>query len=449
MLAFFDTMSAFAQVWNNNLATDVRGSEPETRDMDVSESESDQSSQAWARYNRSSEREWDSSSDRRSRSEDRESRQGGYSRGTSRGPVTLISEEEARKRQKRTENRNRIEQPQVRMHEGPPANEWYHLTAEDILAITAIWPDALPGVEKGVRARELQARYSTLGIDELASFLSDSRLGWYALPPATAQVHAHAIWRAYCEGADLVYATISEKDNTRAYTPGEFPRFPQEKIDEILKDPYRLSYVVLPEGLKDENLKRTNLTAVKPPWGIYSDISSIDDKGILVRFNNQEIYRNKDKTLPSYPFVRFDMNDGLMQLSRLRMRVIPSDKNVCGFCLANTSDGTSWKSVHNALRCPLMMEGRNPAGFRGNPFAFGIMATFYQNAVASRRASVFHQFDDRIEAHLTYTYRAQFADGIGRVLSRDLHDWVRETRCLYEAERRVKIEPTIYRAKGI
>ena len=51
-------MSAFAQVWNNDLATDVRGSEPETRDMDVSESESEQSSQAWARYNRASEKEW-------------------------------------------------------------------------------------------------------------------------------------------------------------------------------------------------------------------------------------------------------------------------------------------------------------------------------------------------------------------------------------------------------
>ena len=50
-------MSAFAQVWNKDLATNVRGSEPETRDMEVSESESEQSSQAWSRYRGTSERE--------------------------------------------------------------------------------------------------------------------------------------------------------------------------------------------------------------------------------------------------------------------------------------------------------------------------------------------------------------------------------------------------------
>ena len=63
---------------------------------------------------------------------------------------------------------------------------------------------------------------------------------------------------------------------------------------------------------------------------------------------------------------------------------------------------------HAALQCPLMLEGRNPAGFESNPLFFGYFTACFLDNAWVRRCGLTKIGVNKLKRRLTYVFDLQY-----------------------------------------
>ncbi len=86
---------------------------------------------------------------------------------------------------------------------------------------------------------------------------------------------------------------------------------------------------------------------------------------------------------------------------------------------------------HEAVNCPLMLEGQNPVGFNGMPFEFGVFSAVYYNNCLKRRPGVCYH--TKLKLGLNYMFKVQF-EVIGGKFLRDFFNMVRSNIAMVKAE---------------